>query len=121
MKLSFTIVVLFLFQLTLTAQTKQHQLSGKITDNNGEPVPYAAVAAFKTSDSSYVNGAASDMDGNFSHKLANGNYYVKVSFLSFENKIIPNININNKDQKLPTIKLTPSSLKLSEFEYKSQN
>lgn len=117
MKSAFTILLFLLFQLTLTAQTKQHQLSGKITDNNGEAVPYAAVAAFKTSDSSYVNGAASDMDGNFSLKLANGNYYVKVSFLSFENKIIPNIIINNKDQKLPAIKLAPSSLKLSEFEF----
>lgn len=90
MRLLFILFLFSLFQFNLTAQTtKQHQLSGKITDNKGEAVPYAAVAAFKTSDSSYVNGAASDMDGNFSLKLANGNYYVKVSFLSFETKFYP--------------------------------
>jgi outer membrane receptor protein involved in Fe transport len=118
MRLLFIIFLISLFQFNSTAQTtKQHQLSGKITDNKGEAVPYAAIAAFKTSDSSYVNGAASDMDGNFALKLTNGNYYVKVSFLSFENKVLPNININNKDIKLPPVKLLPSSLKLEEFEF----
>ncbi len=117
MKQILIIFFLLVFGVASFAQTtKPHQLSGKVIDNKGEAVSYASVAVFKTSDSSYVNGAASDMDGNFVLKLANGNYYVKVSFLSFENKTIPNIVINNKDIKLPTIKLLPSSLKLDEFE-----
>ena len=114
------LIIFFLLLLcfdTFAQTTKPHQLSGKVIDNKGEAVPYASVAVFQTSDSSYVNGAASDMDGNFALKLNQGNYYVKVTFLSFENKTIPNININNKDVKLPTIKLLPSSLKLDEFEF----
>ena len=113
------LIIFFLLSLcfdALAQSSKPHQLSGKVIDNKGEAVSYASVAVFKTSDSSYVNGAASDMDGNFVLKLAKGNYYVKVSFLSFENKTIPNIIIDNKDVKLPIVKLLPSSLKLDEFE-----
>ncbi len=109
--------ILLLCFNAFTQTTKPHQLSGKIIDSKGEAVPYASVAVFQTSDSSYINGAASDMDGYFVVILANGNYYVKVTFLSFENKTIPNIIINNKDVKLTTIKLLPSSLKLDEFEF----
>ncbi len=118
MKLFGSILLFVVFLHELNAQTnKTHQLSGKIIDNTGDVVSYAAIAAFKTSDSSYVSGAASDMNGNYSLKLTNGNYYIKVSFLSFENKIIPNVKIENKDIKLPPIKLVPSSLKIEEFEF----
>lgn len=111
------IFISLVFALPFNAQnTKTNQLSGKVIDNTGEALPYVAVALFNTSDSSYVKGAASDLDGNFNIELPNGNYYAKLSFLSFENKIIPNISISNKNVALKTIKLTPSALSLDEFQ-----
>lgn len=116
-QLFFAITLLFLSNYILAQSNKQQQLSGKVIDNKGELLPYVAVGVFNAKDSAYVSGAATDMDGNFSLKLANGKYYAKISFLSFETKTIPNINISNADLVLPTIKLAPSSLKLDEFEF----
>ena len=105
------------FVLPFKAQpTKTSQLSGKVVDNTGEALPYVAVALYKTADSTYVKGAASDLDGNFSVQLSNGSYYAKLSFLSFENKLISNLVIDNKNVSLKTIKLSPSALSLDEFQ-----
>lgn len=117
MKHNLFIFIAVLLCFDAFAQTnKQYQLTGKVIDIKGELLPYVAIGIFKTADSSYVNSVATDMNGNFSTKLASGNYYAKLSFLSFENKTIPNITISNKDVKLSTIKLSPSSQKLKEFE-----
>lgn len=109
----FSVIVCF----QLSGQSiKTYSLSGKVIENTGEALPYVAVAVFKTADSSYVKGAASDLDGNFQLELQNGNYYAKLSFLSFENKVISNIIIENKNVSLKTIKLSPSALSLDEFQ-----
>ena len=110
------LAVLFCFN-GFAQNGKQHLLSGKVMDNKGELLPYVAIGIFNIKDSSYTNGSATDIDGNFSLKLANGKYYAKVSFLSFETKTISNIIINNTDVSLPAIKLSPSSLKIDEFEF----
>lgn len=106
------------FTTTLWAQGKEktYGFSGKVTDDKGELLPYVAVAIFKTVDSTYVKGAATDMDGKFDILLPNGNYYAKLSFLSFENKIIRNIEITNKAVEMKKIVMKSSSLSLDEFQ-----
>lgn len=114
----FQLFLAILFTTTLSAQEggKTHDFSGRVTDDKGELLPYVAVAIYKTADSTYVKGAATDMDGKFEIPLPNGNYYAKLSFLSFESKIIPNIEIANKAVEMKKIVMKSSSLALDEFE-----
>ncbi|KJS05865.1 MAG: hypothetical protein VR77_07040 [Flavobacteriales bacterium BRH_c54] len=112
------LLIAFVFTTTLLAQGggKTYDFSGKVTDAKGEVLPYVAVAIYKTADSTYVKGVATDMDGKFKIPLPNGNYYAKLSFLSFESKIIPNIEIANKAVEMKKIVMKSSSLALDEFE-----
>lgn len=93
-----------------------YRLFGQILDDNTEPLPYVSVAVFKTSDSSYVKGAATELNGKFSLQIGSGNYYAKVSFLSFKDKTIRNISVTNKDVDLGKIALEPDVANLEEFQ-----
>lgn len=84
----------FLFVTILTSfnfsfsQENQLVLSGGITDENSNPIPYASVALFVQQDSSMVTGAVSDETGVFQVTAKPGLYFVKITFLSFKEKII---------------------------------
>jgi outer membrane receptor protein involved in Fe transport len=93
-----------------------YKLFGQVIDDKGEALPYVAVAFFSTKDSSYVKGTATEMNGKFLLEIPSGNYYAKISFLSFEDKIVKNIIVENKDVDLKKIQLKPSMLNLEEFE-----
>lgn len=112
-KLLFLIGLLFLADL-LSAQTN-YKIIGQILDDKKEPLPYVAVAIFKASDSSYVKGVATEMNGKFNIEAPPGNYYAKISFLSFKDKTISDINIVNKDVDLKKIVLEPAIKNLDEF------
>ena len=91
-------------------------LFGQILDDKGAGLPYVSVGVFNAKDSSYTKGAATEINGKFSMQLPAGQYFSKVSFLSFEEKVIPNIIITDKDVDLKKIKLVPSIKNLEEFE-----
>lgn len=112
-KILFLIGLLFLADL-LSAQTN-YKIIGQILDDKKEPLPYVAVAIFKSSDSSYVKGVATEMNGKFNLEAPPGNYYAKISFLSFKDKTISDINIVNKDVDLKKIVLEPAIKNLDEF------
>lgn len=93
-----------------------YSLYGQVLDNNGAGLPYVSIGVFNSKDSSYVKGTASEPNGKFSVQIPSGNYYAKFSFLSFEDKVISNIIITNKDVDLKKNRLTPSVTNLDEFE-----
>lgn len=99
-----------------SASQPKYSLYGQVLDNVGEPLPYVSVGVFKTKDSSYVNGAATELNGKFSVKIPAGNYYAQISFLSFKTKTIKNISITNADVNIKRIELEPSVANLDEFE-----
>lgn len=82
------------FILTLAAaafcysQDNQLVVTGGITDDKNNPIPYASVALFAQQDSSMVGGAVSDESGVFQIAAKPGNYFVKITFLSFTEKSI---------------------------------
>nr|WP_234445695.1 outer membrane beta-barrel family protein [Carboxylicivirga marina] len=67
---------------------KEGIVKGKVYDGNSKkPVEYATVAIYNAQDNSVINGTISDENGNFKIKgLKEGNFYVVVSFLGYENK-----------------------------------
>ena len=72
----------FLFVLTgiilpvsLSAQT----VSGKLIDENNQPLPYANVVLLSLPDSAFVNGTISGENGSFTLEATSGNQIVKIS------------------------------------------
>ena len=73
-----------------------YSLFGQILDDKGKGLPYVSVAFFNNKDSNYVKGAATESNGKFTVQVPSGNYFAKISFLSFEDKTINNILITTK-------------------------
>ena len=50
--------------MCLTAEAKTEDVGGRVIDAQGEPLPFVSVALL-ASDSTYIQGATSDVDGYF--------------------------------------------------------
>ena len=96
-------------------QAVTYSLFGQVLDDKGKGLPYVSVAVFSGKDSSYVKGAATEPNGRFMMQVPSGNYYAKISFLSFEDKTVQNISITDKDVDLKKIGMKPSTSELDEF------
>ena len=53
--------------MCLTAEAQTEDVGGRIIDMQGEPLPFVSVALL-TADSTYIQGASSDVDGFFQIK-----------------------------------------------------
>lgn len=109
--------ILLLFGVMLASTTfAQVRVSGQVLDESSEAVPYAAVALYNTADSALVVGGATNENGAFTIEAAEGNYYLQVSFLSYEKKTISNISVAKKPVSVGTIQLTASAVALDAVE-----
>ncbi|MGC3977460.1 MAG: TonB-dependent receptor [Paludibacteraceae bacterium] len=91
------------------------RLSGRVTDDKGEPIAGAAVRIAGTS-----QGAITDADGNYTLQAPAGETDIEVSFLSYQKKKITGINIQpNKTEKLD-ITLNEDSKQLAEVTVTAQ-
>ena len=94
-------IKVFLFVLTviilpvsLSAQT----VSGKLIDENSQPLPYANVVLLSLPDSAFVSGATSDDKGNFILKdLSARSYLLQVSYIGYQPQ---SILLENLDRKI---------------------
>ena len=91
-------------------------ISGTVKDNNYAVIPYASVAAINKGDSSIASGTITDEKGKFELSVPRGNYFIRVSFLSFKDKIIANIPMEKSEVNLGTIVLSPGAINLEEVE-----
>ncbi|MCH8903030.1 MAG: TonB-dependent receptor [Bacteroidetes bacterium] len=98
------------------AHSDMTKITGVVTDNAGNPLPYASVALYKEHDSTLVKGVASDEFGNFSIPARPGKYYLKVTFLAYELKTISDIQVRDADVVLDGIKLAAGNKELQEVE-----
>jgi hypothetical protein len=87
-----------------------HNLKGRVIDVNSEPVPYASVGIFNIADSSLATGAVTNDLGVYSIRVKPGNYYIEVSFLSFQNQTILDVNVLPREiTEVDDITLLPNS------------
>jgi outer membrane receptor protein involved in Fe transport len=90
--IGYVLSFMLLLHLNLIAQEKPKnqgvQIIGKIIDISKEAIPFASIALYTLPDSSLFKGTTSDIDGNFELFAKPGNYYLTISFLSFQNNTI---------------------------------
>ena len=112
------LVILFLIPGSLFSQAQiesnQFSISGIITGEKGATIPYSNISLHKTADSSQVADTSSDEKGKFSISIAPGSYFLKISFLFYEEKLLPGLIIADKDIDLGSISLKAKTKMLAE-------
>ena len=112
--------VLLLGFVTLQAAAGKWDIKGQtIEAETGIPIPYATVVLFDRADSSMVAGSVSADDGSFViEKVTAGEYYVKLSFIGYEDQYILSIDFNadSRTIDLGRITLYPAAASLAGVE-----
>ncbi|TVR70344.1 MAG: TonB-dependent receptor [Marinilabiliales bacterium] len=116
-KLTTAVILLFIFK-SITAQNGS--VAGRIADpDTGERIPFATIAVYQGESAEPLTGDVSDGNGNFEiGGLPFGSYRLIVSFIGYETKEIPGIDINSQapGATLGTIHLSQSVTGLEEVE-----
>ena len=88
------------------------QISGTILDSlSGAPLEYATIALYRKKNQELANGTISKKNGKFYlEKIKPGRYFIKVSFMGYDDRVISDIMIN-KDQYIINLK----KIKLNEL------
>jgi len=84
-------------------------IRGKVVDEDGAIVPFASAALYTKQDTTLVTGGVSNDEGKFEINASPGNYFLKVTFLSYQDKIISPLTVTNKDIDLGSITLQTGS------------
>ncbi len=106
-------LVLCALLLVATHVFSQVSISGKITDEAGAPMSFSNVAIYQT-DSTLATGAVTDNAGTFKVSVQPGTYYLKVTFISFEDLIVPTIRATGASVDVGTLVMKTSKAILDE-------
>lgn len=113
-----TLAVLMSVVTITYAQTGE--ITGKITDENGEGIPYANVQVVK--DDELIKGATTDFNGFYSIKpLDPGKYSIKISYVGYGKVRIDGVTVNVNQATTINKQLKPEEKQLDEVtvtEYK---
>jgi len=95
-------VIFIFFSGLVNGQTKGGVIKGILVDSqNDNAVEFATVTLHKIKDSSIIKGSASGKTGEFIlTAIPVGNYFLKVSYIGYAKKIIPNIGISGEKTEL---------------------
>lgn len=106
--LRYLLKFLFLLALLMVAQSTfaQRTISGKVIDETGASVPFAAVAIIELKEGATLQGAATDFDGKFMVEVAPGFYSVAVTYLSFNEWKQERVDVTTVNATLGNITMT---------------
>ena len=80
-----TLKIVIAFFFGMSSICSQHNISGKIIDENNEPLSYANIILYQVSDLENPKGAISDDKGIFFFEnILKGKYSIEVSMLGFK-------------------------------------
>lgn len=105
---SFFYTLLFLFVLVSIQPLNGQAIKGKITDNSGQPIPFATVYIKEL-----TKGSTANPDGNFDLKIPEGQYSIIISALGYKPET-RHIEVNNKPTELNII-LTKHTYTINEI------
>lgn len=113
-------LLLFISLLCCTAvaaqekTSSQFSLNGFVKDEKGKTIALATVSVYKT-DSVLLTATATDDKGKFTVDVSAGNYYLSVTFLSFQEKKVSNVIVVDKNVNLGTIVLQETVKQMAEI------
>lgn len=116
MRLNFIFILLLCFTPAFAQDGNSLRVTGTIVDEQNNVIPFASVVMHNQADSALINGAVSDDLGKFQIAAQPGSYYLKISFLSFEEKTVALPNVTDRDVDVGSIVLKSSSRLLKEVE-----
>jgi ferric enterobactin receptor len=90
-------------------------IRGTLHDAQKKAVPFGSVGLYRAADSTLVNGVASDEAGRFALPAQAGRYYLKITMVSFQERVIPNIAVQAQDVQLGSLQLKTSAELLEEI------
>jgi len=112
--LYFSLIVL-ISCLTVKAQNGVvFNIRGSIVDEQSKPVLLASISLMDQKDSTVQATVVSDNAGSFSFAAKPGDYYLRVTFLSHQQKLVPRISVIDKDINLGKISLIPVAKMMNE-------
>lgn len=100
--------------MCLTAEAKTEDVGGRVIDAQGEPLPFVSVALL-ASDSTYIQGATSDVDGIFQIKTTDVCCILRFSYIGYRTKYV---NVNSSE--IGTIQMEQDQTMLNEIVVKGQ-
>ncbi len=104
------IVILILTVITLYSQQKYSVITGKVTDENNSPLPFANVYLKETN-----VGTSTDNRGNFKIVTKPGRYTLEISYVGYEKKSIE-INLKSEETLTLNIKLKSITFEIAGIE-----
>lgn len=98
------------------AQQRGIQFLGKVVDKfTGQPVAYATVMAAENGTNKAIVGTTTLEDGSFSIEIEASNYYIEISFIGFEKRIIqPPASAGSQQINLGTLEISEDAQQLEE-------
>ncbi|MEM7105328.1 MAG: TonB-dependent receptor [Bacteroidota bacterium] len=120
--LSTLLTLSLLFNLAFAQGTNPGNIVGKVFDPEGQPIGYANVLLMTAADSTMAKGEVTTDDGTFRFAgIAPANYWLKVSFVGFEDYQSDVFSLNvGQNLNLPTVNLLMPANDLAQVEVKAQ-
>ncbi|CAL2102785.1 Outer membrane receptor proteins, mostly Fe transport [Tenacibaculum sp. 190130A14a] len=116
MKSTITTFLIFLWGISMSAQ---HNITGKITDQNNEAIPYANVILKTINSNSSLKGAVTNENGHYTFEnLKTNTYQIEVSVLGFQIEKTQEFDLNGN--KTFNFKLKEENQTLNEVVIKSK-
>lgn len=111
------LTLLSLVATAFAAYAQNGEISGKVTDENGEGVPVANVVLVDGKGVSTGRGTTTDFDGNYSIKpLTPGKYNIQISYLGYATRIEQGVVVNADKTTWLNAQLKPSAKELNAVE-----
>ena len=114
-KISLKMVALIAaMMMCLSAEAKTEDVGGRVIDAQGEPLPFVSVALL-ASDSTYIQGATSDVDGIFQIKTTDACCILRFSYIGYRTKYV-----DVRSSEIGTIQMEQDQTILNEIVVKGQ-
>ncbi|SFW50472.1 Outer membrane receptor for ferrienterochelin and colicins [Sinomicrobium oceani] len=112
----FWFILLTIFTVNIYAQAPLTiEISGTVTDRSGLPLAYANIVALRNTDNSPVTGTTSSEDGTFSVRITEKDFYLNISVIGFENRVLRDFAPETTTVNLGTIILDENREQLEEI------
>ena len=114
-KISFKMMaIMAAMMMCLSAEAMTEDVGGRVIDAHGEPLPFVSVALL-SSDSTYIQGATSDVDGFFQIKVSEVCCILRFSYIGYRTKYV-----DVKGMEIGTIQMEEDQAMLCEIVVKGQ-